>query len=261
MSPYGNRYESRADAVRGSRRACTPHWHTGRKRCDSRSAAVRFQVKETCSSDKESSNDCYRNNVRDRLWSDVRPFEPVIGLTARIDGGQRNHRGVDVPYTTALGQGDRRVGFSLNGTVSGFPMGVVFLSGGGAYDRTTHDVQAGGGFRCLEAVLQPPLSTSINPDDPGPCLKDEGVRWDTAALLDSTMFKCNAAATAELATTSDHTVVLRGDFYRAGDGNEESFTANMIVSDVDISPTHFPGANIWVQGVGCGTAKEVNFAN
>jgi hypothetical protein len=161
---------------------------------------------------------------------------------------------------TALAQGLPRVGFSLNGTVSGFPKGIVFLSGGGAYDRASHAVAAGGGFRCLDSVLQPPLSTSVNPDDPGPCLKDEGVRWDTAALLDSTMFKCTAAATPELATTNDHTVVLQGDFYRAGDGNEESFTATMIVSDGDIS-THFPGVNIWVQGVGCGTAKEVNFAN
>ena len=160
---------------------------------------------------------------------------------------------------TALAQGHPRVGFSLNGTVSGFPTGVVFLSGGGAYDRASHAVAAGGGFRCVDRVLQGPLSTSINPDDPGPCLKDEGVRWDTAALLDSTMFKCNAAATLEPATTNDHTVVLQGDFYRAGDGNEESFTATMIVSDGDIS-THFPGVNIWVQGVGCGTAKEVNFA-
>jgi hypothetical protein len=159
---------------------------------------------------------------------------------------------------TALAQGQQRVGFSLNGTVSGFPKGVVFLSGGGAFDRSSHDVHAGGGFTCVEPVLQGPLSTSINPDDPGPCLKDEGVRWDTAALLDSTMFKCTAAATLEPANTSDHEVVLQADFYRAGDGNEESFTAMMIVSDHDISP-NFPGANLWVQGVGCGTA-HVNFA-
>jgi hypothetical protein len=162
--------------------------------------------------------------------------------------------------STTLAQGQPRVGFSLNGTVSGFPKGVVFLSGGGAFDRTSHDVHAGGGFSCLEPVLQGPLSTSINPDDPGPCLTDEGVRWDTAALLDNTMFKCTASATPEPANTSDHEVVLQADFYRAGDGNEESFTAMMIVSDHDISP-NFPGANIWVQGVGCGTAKVVNFAN
>jgi hypothetical protein len=151
------------------------------------------------------------------------------------------------------------VGFSLNGTVSGFPKGIVFLSGGGAYDLTSHDVHAGGGFTCLDRVALGPLSTSINPNDPGPCLKDEGVRWDTAALVDSTMFKCTAAASLEPANTSDHEVVLQADFYRAGDGNEESFTAMMIVSDHDISP-NFPGFNMWVQGVGCGTAKNVNFA-
>jgi len=156
--------------------------------------------------------------------------------------------------------GRQRVGFSLNGTVSGFPHGIVFLSGGGAFDRTSGDVHAGGGFTCLDSVTQGPLSMSINLDDPGPCLTDQGVRWDTAALLPSTMFKCTAAATAEPAITDDHEVVLQADFYRAGDGNEESFTAPMIVSDHDIDPTHFPGANIWVMGVGCGTAKNVNFA-
>jgi hypothetical protein len=56
------------------------------------------------------------------------------------------------------------------------------------------------------------------------------------------------------AKTSDTTVVLQADFYRAGDGNEESFTAQMIVSATDIAPD-IPGVqNVWVQGVGCGTA-------
>jgi hypothetical protein len=52
--------------------------------------------------------------------------------------------------------------------------------------------------------------------------------------------------------------VLLADFYRAGDGNDESFTAQMIVSDGDIAP-EIPGVqNLWVQGVGCGTGI-VNF--
>ena len=56
------------------------------------------------------------------------------------------------------------------------------------------------------------------------------------------------------ATTGEDTVVLRADFYRAGDGNDESFTANMIVSTQDLDP-HIGGVqNVWVQGVGCGTA-------
>jgi hypothetical protein len=146
--------------------------------------------------------------------------------------------------------------FGFNGTVSGFPTGVVTVTGGGAYDLTSSFVQSAGGFRCQQDVLQGPLSMSINPADPGPCLAGEGVRWDTAGLLTSTNFKCTGALAEALkpARTTDRTVVLQGDFYRAGDGNDESFTAQMIVSEDDIAPEDFPGVNLWVQGVGCGTA-------
>jgi len=169
------------------------------------------------------------------------------------------------PSTAAapkIENGQLRVGFGFNGTVSGFPTGTVFLTGGGSYNRTEGVVAAGGGFRCVESVLQGPLSTSINPDAPGACLAGEGVRWDTAALLASTTFKCTGAATEVLKTaaTSDTTVVLKADFYRASNGNDESFTANMIASDGDLAPD-FPGVqNLWVQGVGCGTSQAMNFS-
>jgi hypothetical protein len=52
--------------------------------------------------------------------------------------------------------------------------------------------------------------------------------------------------------------VLLADFYRVGDGVEESFTAQMIVSDGDIAADIAGVQNLWVQGVGCGTAI-VNF--
>jgi hypothetical protein len=160
--------------------------------------------------------------------------------------------------------GQQRVGFGFNSTASGFPTGAVFLTGGGSFDLTAHVVAAGGGFRCIgvEAVLQGPLSMSINPDDPGPCQPGEGVRWDTAALLTSTTFKCTGAATEALKTavTSDNVVVLKADFYRASNGNDESFTANMIVSDGDLAHDILGVQNVWVQGVGCGTAQTVNFS-
>jgi hypothetical protein len=148
--------------------------------------------------------------------------------------------------------------FGFNGTVSGFATGAVRITGGGAYDLASSFVHSAGGFRCLEDVRQGPLSASINPNDPGPCLEDEGVRWDTAGLLTSTGFKCTGADTGKTAFTTDKTVVLQGDFYRAGDGNDESFTAQMIISETEIAPNDFPGANMWVQGVGCGTGI-VNF--
>ena len=56
------------------------------------------------------------------------------------------------------------------------------------------------------------------------------------------------------AGTHADTVVLKADFYQAGDANDESFSAQMIVSATDIAGD-IPGIqNVWVQSVGCGTA-------
>lgn len=127
--------------------------------------------------------------------------------------------------------------------------GAVELTGGGAYDLAHHFVQSGGGFRCTTTVSTGPLSG---------CLQGQGVRWDTVEILTSIGFKCTAADASQTANTSANTVVLLADFYRQGDGNDESFTALMIVSEADL-PGH-PGENVWIQGVGCGSAV-VNFSN
>jgi hypothetical protein len=138
-------------------------------------------------------------------------------------------------------------GFGFNARdISGFPPGAVALSGGGAFNPSTGFVHLGGGFSCTSSVISGPLAG---------CQTGEGVRWDTAALLPSTMFRCTAAEALRPATTGADTAVLSADFYRAGDANDESFTANMIVSRQDLDPA-IPGVqNVWVQGVGCGTAN------
>jgi len=140
-------------------------------------------------------------------------------------------------------------------SVSGFPTGVVVVSGGGSYDPDTASnvipdtetfVHANGGFSCLAEVKQGPLAG---------CLEGEGVRWDTEQLLASTMFKCNAPEALMPASTGKDTAVLLSDFYRAGDGVVESFTAVMILSTVDLDPNLEGMQNIWIQGVGCGTTS------
>ena len=149
--------------------------------------------------------------------------------------------------------GGARSGFGFHGTVSGFPTGAVVLTGGGSFDAATAsnvvpsetDVKSGGGFRCTAAVAQGPLAG---------CATGEGVRWDTAQLLASTTFKCAGADAGKPIATGAGTVVLRADFYRAGDGIDESFTAQMIVSDTDIAPDIPGDQTLWVQGVGCGDA-------
>ena len=148
-----------------------------------------------------------------------------------------------------------RAAFGFNGTASGFPTGAVRLTGGGSYDPSTASntvpsetsAVSSGGFDCTAAIAQGPLAG---------CQAGQGVRWDTAQLLASTTFKCTGADAAKVATTSSHTAVLRADFYRAGDGNDESFTAQMIVSENDLAP-EIPGIQtLWVQGVGCGVAND-----
>jgi hypothetical protein len=143
--------------------------------------------------------------------------------------------------------------FGLNGIVSGFPKGLVFLTGGGVFDATTASntadaetrVVATGGFRCIETVEQGPLAN---------CAGGEGVRWDTAQLLASTSFRCRSADTPKAVTTGAGLAVLLADFYRAGDGIDESFTAQMIVADHDLVPEIDGEQNLWIQGVGCSTA-------
>ena len=149
--------------------------------------------------------------------------------------------------------GGSQVGFGFNGTA-----GVVILTGGGSFNPATasnivpSDTRAagGGGFSCTANVTAGPLAN---------CAAGEGVRWDSVQLLASTTFKCSATDIVRAAATGNRTAVLIADFYRAGDGNEDSFTAQMIVSEEDIAED-LPGVqNLWIQGVGCGAAI-VNFS-
>jgi hypothetical protein len=149
---------------------------------------------------------------------------------------------------SALAASDGQTGFGFNAKdISGFPTGSATLTGGGAYDPVSGFVHSAGGFRCTSDVHQGPLAE---------CLAGEGVRWDTANLRRSTSFKCTGAAAEPLKTvsTDENTVGLDADFYRAGDGNDESFTAQMIVSAHDIAPDIGGIQNVWIQGVGCASA-------
>jgi hypothetical protein len=149
---------------------------------------------------------------------------------------------------SALAASTGQTGFGFNADeISGFPTGAVFLTGGGAYNPETGFAHTAGGFRITATVAQGPLAGG---------LAGQGVRWDTANLLRGTTFKCTGKASETLkpAATDKTTAVLLADFYRAGDGNDESFTAQMIVSRNDIAPD-IPGVqNVWIQGVGCGSA-------
>jgi hypothetical protein len=142
-----------------------------------------------------------------------------------------------------------RIGFGFNGQLSGFPTGAVTLTGGGVYDPQVTDpstfVRLSGGFNCTAGVDQGPLAG---------CALGEGVRWDTVQVLPSFTFKCNGASdTAHTVTTDNDTIVLLADFYRAGDGIDESFSSvPMFVSAQDERPDLAGDQRVWIAGVGCG---------
>jgi hypothetical protein len=188
--------------------------------------------------------------IKGRLWGihgrSLRPYRLLLFAGAVLMMVQLT--------ASAAGAAGSHVGFGFNAPdIAGFPTGEVALTGGGAFDPTAGSVHAGGSFSCVAQVDQVPLAG---------CLAGEGVRWDTETLLSSTTFKCTGAAgeTLKTQTTTDQTVVLQSDFYRAGDGNEESFTAKMIVSAVDIAPEITGVQDVWVQGVGC-TDALVNLSS
>ena len=154
-----------------------------------------------------------------------------------------------------FGAANQAFGFNAS-RISGFSGGrAAEMTGGGVYnlDRSFKDgnfVSSGGGFRCLSNISLGQFSG---------CAEGEGVRWDTAALLTSTMFQCTGSDAVKTAFTGDRIVVLLADFYRQGDGDVESFTAKMIVSDSDLDPIAPGVQNVWIQSIGCATDAVTAF--
>jgi hypothetical protein len=141
----------------------------------------------------------------------------------------------------------RHTGFGFNGNVGG----AVFLTGGGSFVPGSDFIKSAGGFRCTADITKGPLAG---------CLAGEGTHWDAEELLPSSGFKCVGSESLKTAFTSDRTAVFQADFYLAGHGHEESFSAAVFVSKDDLDPDIDGTQNIWIAGVGCGAAT-VNFSS
>jgi hypothetical protein len=161
------------------------------------------------------------------------PNDEAMSTTTTMDTDPANY--VSVTANQAFGFNASRI--------SGFPGGrAAELTGGGAYnlDRIAEDhsfVNSGGGFRCLSDISGGPFAG---------CLAGQG-------------FQCTGSDPVKTAFTGNRTVVQLADFYRQGNGNVESFTAKMIVSDSDLDPVADGVQNVWLQGVGCATGAVTNF--
>ena len=128
------------------------------------------------------------------------------------------------------------------------PVGKITLSGRGFYDAPSSFVHAGGSFVVTEDITSGPLAG---------LRAGEGVRWRATQLLIDSGFKCGGSATEPLKTavTGDDTVVMQVEFHRAGIGADESLTAKVFVSRLDLDPDQPGVQNVWIQAVGCGEAS------
>ena len=177
-----------------------------------------------------------RSLLRGMSMRSLKPWRGIAACAAAVP--------IVVLGASAAGAAGPNTSFGFNARGITGTSGAVALSGGGAFSSSTGPAHAGGGFSCTSAVSSGPLNG---------CQTGEGVRWDSDSLQANTPFRCSPSETAKIVFTSDDTVVLHADFYRAGDGIDESFTANMIVSGHDLDD-NLPGVqNVWVQGVGCAT--------
>ena len=160
----------------------------------------------------------------------------VAAVFRRCDARPRPRRVSRVSDT-----GSSRSGFAFAARdIRGGPAGAVAMVGGGAFDSAGTFAHGGGGFRCTESVGQGPLAG---------CQTGQGVRWHTDTALASTPFRCSTDA-VKTGTAGADTAVFRGTFFRAGDGNTPSFTANVIVAGHDIAPIstgcRTSGSRAWV---------------
>jgi hypothetical protein len=152
--------------------------------------------------------------------------------------------------SNVFGATNQAFGFNAS-LISGLPRDrAAEMTGGGGYNLDLAFVAAGGEFRCLSNIVVGQFSG---------CLAGEGLRWDAVAVLGSTTFQCTAFDAVKTALTADKTVVLVSDLYRQGDGTVASFTAKMIISDVDLDKVTPGVQNVFVQGIGCATDAVISF--
>jgi len=177
-------------------------------------------------------------------------------ITFGCSDSQTSPRMPQTPSYSFAGSGRR--GFSFEGDIKVAATGqTIHLTGGGSFDPSTASSDEPSGHGNGSFGCNSDFSTTLFAG----CLTGQGVRWDTEQMLPSSTFNCGTVGEkGKTATTSEDVIVLSADFYRAGDGINESFRAKMFVSNGDLADDVDGIQNVWIQTVGCGTAT-VHFSN
>ncbi len=120
--------------------------------------------------------------------------------------------------------------------------GGASLAGGGSFDPGTGRLQVRGTLRLPGGVVDGPLAG---------LRAGERVRWEGANILPSASYTAGAGAERS-AVTDGASLVLHAEFFPAGGGGTRR--AKMILATADLDPDAPGTQNLWIEGLGCGTA-------
>lgn len=120
--------------------------------------------------------------------------------------------------------------------------GGASLAGGGSFDPGSGLLQVRGTLRLAGGVAGGPLAGLRAGDR---------VRWEGANILPSVSYTAGAGA-ERTAVTDGAALVLHAEFHGAGDGATRR--AKMILATADLDPDAPGTQNLWIEGLGCGTA-------
>ena len=157
----------------------------------------------------------------------------------------------DADLEVSIAKVPSRIAFSVNSeTINGTGNGALQMIGAGSFDIDRHAVTAAGTLRCTQTVQLGPVG----------CAGGQGMRWTATNLLNSLFFRCTTSSTEAFkqAVTGVNAVALLADLFPRGDGAEPALALPMIVASVDIAPDISGTQNVWIGGIGCGSAA-VNF--
>lgn len=145
----------------------------------------------------------------------------------------------------AWAQGPRRSLSIRSANVGSPPSGELTLTGGGSFDSRSGLLQVRGGLRCTRDVAQGPLAG---------CRAGDDVRWEGANIIPTLTPTGTEAGPEQTAVTDASTLVMQAEFFRRGAGAAAAHRAKVIVSSADLDPGQPEVQNVWIEGVGYGSA-------
>lgn len=151
-------------------------------------------------------------------------------------------------FTPARGQGSSHSITARAASIVGSAGGEISLTAGGTFEPRSGLLQIRGALRIARAFVNGPLAGRP---------AGESLRWEGANIIPSLAIDADGTegGAARPAVTDGTTLVLQAELFGPGDRVSASQRAKMIVSASDLDVAQDGVQNVWIEGVGFGSAE------